>query len=64
MFKRAYYGKAVRSPKATELLEDRDAARELFNAIKSMKPGQSPFVSVAGMRFRTHAKNPRVPAND
>jgi len=64
MFKRAYYGKSMRSPKARELLDDRDAARELFNAIKSMKPGESPFVSVAGVRFRTHARMPRVPAND
>lgn len=63
MSSRAYSGKAHRSQKAKILLENREHARELFNAIKALKPGEQ-LVSVAGVRFRTDAKPLKVAAND
>ncbi len=58
-----YHGKAQRSPKARALLENRAHARELFHAIKALKPGEQ-TVAVAGVRFRTDAKPSRPAAND
>ena len=60
-----YHGKAHRSPKARELLENREHARTLFNAIKALPPDAPlQLVSVAGVTFRTEAKVRGVPAND
>lgn len=64
MLKREFFGKAARSPKAQAVLDDRHAARELFAAIKSLRPGQPQFVSVGGVRFRSDARLPKSPAND
>ncbi len=60
-----YHGKAPRSPKARALLENREHARELFNAIKALPPDAPlQLVSVAGVTFRSDARFRRAPAND
>lgn len=60
-----YHGKAHRSPKARVLLENREHARQLFNAIKALSP-EAPLqlVSVAGVTFRSEARLRQLPAND
>ena len=60
-----FAAKAPRSAKAQVLLENRDVARELFNAVKAQRPGTPlQLVSVSGMRFRTDARTRKIPAND
>lgn len=60
-----FAAKAPRSASAQALLENRDAARELFNAVKAQRPGAPlQLVSVSGLRFRTDARIRKLPAND
>ncbi len=60
-----YWAKAPRSERARELLRNRDHARALFNAIKSLPPAADrQVVSVAGLRFRSDAPTAIKAAND
>ncbi len=60
-----YWAKAPRSAKGREILQNREHARALFNAIKAMPAdADSRVVGVAGLRFRSDAPTTAKAAND
>jgi len=62
---KSVWGKAPRSPKASELLKNRDHARQLFYAIKALPlDAKSQVITVAGISFRSDAPSRAKAAND